>query len=280
LTLSVSDKRRLIEADANIISISRQCELLGISRSGLYYQPAEESPENLSLMKKIDEQYIKTPFYGSRRMAAFLKKEGEDANRKRVQRLMRLMGIEAIYPKPRTTIKSEDHKIYPYLLQGVSIVRPNQVWSTDITYIRTLRGFLYLVAIIDWYSRYILSWGLSNTLDRYFCIEALKEALDRGKPEIFNSDQGSQFTSVEFTGILKAADVKISMDGRGRVFDNIFVERLWRTIKYEEVYIKDYEDGPSAYKGLSVYIPFYNDERLHQSLNYLTPSAIYHGVSN
>lgn len=280
MTLSVSDKRRLIEADANIISISRQCELLGISRSGLYYQPAEESPENLSLMKKIDEQYIKTPFYGSRRMAAFLKKEGEDANRKRVQRLMRLMGIEAIYPKPRTTIKSEDHKIYPYLLQGVSIVRPNQVWSTDITYIRTLRGFLYLVAIIDWYSRYILSWGLSNTLDRYFCIEALKEALDRGKPEIFNSDQGSQFTSVEFTGILKAADVKISMDGRGRVFDNIFVERLWRTIKYEEVYIKDYEDGPSAYKGLSVYIPFYNDERLHQSLNYLTPSAIYHGVSN
>jgi putative transposase len=280
LTLSVSDKRRLIEADANIISISRQCELLGISRSGLYYQPAEESPENLSLMKKIDEQYIKTPFYGSRRMAAFLKKEGEDANRKRVQRLMRLMGIEAIYPKPRTTIKSEDHKIYPYLLQGVSIVRPNQVWSTDITYIRTLRGFLYLVAIIDWYSRYILSWGLSNTLDRYFCIEALKEALDRGKPEIFNSDQGSQFTSVEFNGILKAEDVKISMDGRGRVFDNIFVERLWRTIKYEEVYIKDYEDGPSAYKGLSVYIPFYNDERLHQSLNYLTPSAIYHGVSN
>lgn len=257
------------------ISIVRQCELLDIARSGFYYEPVQESCLNLELMRRIDEQYTQTPFYGSRRMAAWLNREKYEVNRKRVQRLMRVMGIEAIYPKPRTTFKDEEHEIYPYLLGSVEIIRPNQVWATDITYIRMQRGFLYLVAILDWYSRYVLSWALSNSLERSFCIEALETALNKEKPEYFNTDQGCQFTSTDFTSVLKDAGVQISMDGRGRFLDNIFTERLWRTVKYEEVYIKDYTDGLDAYDNLSRYLLFYNNERLHQSLGYRTPGEVH-----
>ena len=221
-------------------------------------------------MRRIDEQYLLTPYYGSRRMAEEL-----GYNRKRIQRLMRMMGIEAIYCKPRTTIRDKAHKIYPYLLRDVEITHPDQVWSTDITYIPLQHGFLYLVAVMDWYSRYVLSWRLSNTMDVAFCLEALDEALDQGKPEIFNSDQGSQFTALAFTGRLEAAGVAISMDGRGRAIDNVFVERLWRSVKYEEVYLHSYEDGWEAAERLGVYFQFYCERRIHQSLNYRTPASVY-----
>ncbi len=221
-------------------------------------------------MRAIDEQYLATPFYGSRRMAKQL-----GVNRKRVQRLMRRMGIEAIYPKPRTTLRSPGHKIYPYLLRNVEIVRPDQAWSTDITYIPMRHGFLYLVAVIDWYSRFVLSWRLSNTMDTRFCLEALEVALSTGRPEIFNSDQGSQFTSVAFTERLEAADVAVSMDGRGRAIDNVFVERLWRSVKYEEVYLKDYVTAWEAEESLSAYFDFYCHRRIHQSLDYRTPADVY-----
>jgi putative transposase len=273
-SLSVDVRRSLVERDGEL-SMARQCELLAIPRSGLYYEPAGESELNLLLMRKIDEQYTKTPFYGSRRMAAWLARKGHEVNRKRVQRLMRLMGVEAIYPKRKTSLKDQEHEIYPYLLRGLPIVRPNQVWATDITYIRMHRGFVYLVAILDWFSRYVLAWQLSNTLDRAFCLAALEEALSRGTPEIFNSDQGCQFTSTDFTGRLKAAGIQVSMDGRGRVFDNIFTERLWRSVKYEEVYLKDYSDVPDVYGGLTHYFAFYNDERLHQALDYNTPREVH-----
>jgi putative transposase len=231
-------------------------------------------------MRKIDEQYLKTPFYGSRRMAAHLIRHGDEVNRKRVQRLMGLMGLEAIYRKPRLSLRDENHEVFPYLLRNVAIVRPDQVWSTDITYLPMRRGFLYLVAIIDWYSRYVLSWQLSNTLDTTFCIAALEEALSGPRaPDIFNTDQGSQFTSKDFTGLLKAHGITISMDGRGRFLDNIFIERLWRAVKYEEVYLNPYENGLDAHNGLGKYFPFYNVERPHQSLNYQTPSEIYFGVA-
>jgi putative transposase len=234
-----------------------------------------KTEENLQLMRLLDEQYTHTPFYGIGRMTAWLRTQGYEVNHKRVARLMRLMGIEAIYPKPRLSRAGEQEQRYPYLLRNVSIERVNQVWSTDITYIRLRQGFLYLVAILDWFSRYVLAWQTSITLDTSFCLEALEQALRLGQPEIFNSDQGVQFTSHDFTGRLQAANIRISWDGRGRVFDNIFVERLWRTVKYEEVYLKDYDTVPTALANLKQYFLFYNEQRLHQALDYQTPAAVF-----
>ena len=260
----------MVDADHASLSVRRQCELLGLQRSTWYYEPVAESAVNLALMRQIDEQYLRTPFYGSRKLSVLL-----GANRKRVQRLMRLMGIEAIYPKRRTTWPGVGHKIYPYLLRNVAVTRPDQVWASDITYVPLRHGFLYLVAVMDWCSRYVLSWRLSNTLTGSFCLEALDEALLRARPEIFNSDQGSQFTAVAFTSRLEALSVAISMDGRGRAIDNVFVERLWRSVKYEEVYLKDYTDGWQAESSLAAYFRFYNDQRIHQSLGYRTPADVY-----
>jgi putative transposase len=257
------------------LSVVLQCKLLGISRSGLYYQPVGISQEDLTLMKLIDCQYLVTPFYGTRRMSAWLKKQGHQVNRKRVRRLMRIMGLKAIYRRPRTSKPAPGHKIYPYLLSGMEITRPNQVWSADITYIPMARGFLYLVAIIDWYSRYVISWRLSNTMDSGFCIEALKDALRKGRPDIFNTDQGAQFTDEAFTGLLQQHGVRISMDGKGRYNDNLFIERLWRTVKYEEVYLKAYQNGRDARVGIGDYFRFYNLERPHQALSYLTPAEVF-----
>jgi len=230
---------------------------------------------NLGLMDLIDRQYLKTPFYGSRRITAYLRQYGHEVNRKRVQRLMRLMGLKGICPGPNLSKRRQEHKVYPYLLKGLSIDRPNLVWSTDITYIRIRDGFIYLMAVLDWYSRYVLSWMLSNSLDARFCLDGLLEALEQSSPEIFNTDQGSQFTSDEFLAPLKKREIKISMDGKGRVFDNIFVERLWRTVKYEEVYLKDYQTVREAKQSLKSYFEFYNNERLHQSLGYLPPASVY-----
>lgn len=267
----------MIEYGDKAIPISRQCELLGLSRSGYYYQPAGEGPLNLQLINLIDEQYTTTPFYGVEKMTAWLKRQGYIVNPKRVRRLMRKMGLEAIYPRRNLSLSSVGHKKYPYLLRGVMIDRPDQVWCADITYIRMAQGFLYLVAIMDWYSRYVLAWRLSNTLDAGFCLEALDMALAISQPEIFNTDQGVQFTSMDFTGRLETCSVKISMDGRGRVFDNIFVERLWRSVKYEEVYIHSYESVRDAYNNLTRYFQLYNRERLHESLGYRTPHEVYFG---
>jgi putative transposase len=257
------------------VSVRRQCELLGLNRSSLYYEPVGAAAEDLRLMRLIDEQYTACPFYGSRRMTAWLIERGEGVNRKRVQRLMRVMGLEAIYPKPRTSRPGEGHKVYPYLLRGVTIERPDQVWSADITYVPMASGFMYLAAVIDWYSRYVVAWRLSNTLDGSFCTEMLEEALGSGKPEVFNTDQGAQFTAAAFTGRLESAGVAVSMDGRGRALDNVFVERLWRSVKYEDIYIRGYEAVPELHRGLGRYFAFYNDERLHQSLGYRTPAAVY-----
>jgi len=248
---------------------------LGISRSGLYYQPAGISEEDLTLMKLIDRQYLATPFYGARKIAAWLKSQGQWVNRKRVRRLMRMMGLKAIYRRPRTSQPAPGHKIYPYLLNGMKITRPNQVWAADITYIPMARGFLYLIAIIDWYSRYVLAWRLSNTLEADFCVEALQEALRKGRPDIFNTDQGAQFTSEAFTGLLEQNGVRISMDGKGSYKDNLFIERLWRTVKYEEVYLKAYQDGRDARAGIGDYFRFYNTERSHQALGYRTPAEVF-----
>lgn len=259
------------------LSLRRQCELLGINRASLYYRAVGEGAENLELMRLIDEQYTHCPFYGSRRLSAWLQGQGFEVNRKRVARLMRVMGLEAVYPKPRLSQPGEGHKIYPYRLQQVQIERVNQVWSTDITYIRLAQGFVYLVAVMDWFSRYVLSWALSLTLEVDFCIEALRGALRRGRPEIFNSDQGSQFTSERFTGELEARSIVISMDGRGRCLDNIFIERLWRSLKYEEVYLRDYRAVSEAREGIGRYLQFYNHQRLHQSLGYRTPAAVHAG---
>ena len=256
----------------------RQCDLTGLTRSSWYYDPVEESREDLELMRQIDEQYTRTPFYGSRRMVVELGKLGWRVNRKRVQRLMRQMGLEAIYPKPRLSKPALGQKIYPYLLRGLRIDRPNQVWSTDITYVRLRGGFVYLVAILDWYSRYVLSWEVSTSMDTSFCLSALDWALKKGKPEIFNSDQGAQFTSVDFTSRLSEAGIRISMDGRGRALDNVFVERLWRTVKWEEIYLKDYNNVPDAIDNLARYFPFYNAERPHQALDYRTPEAVFYGT--
>jgi putative transposase len=254
--------------------------LLGLSRSSLYYAPAGETPENLRLMRLMDEQYTAYPFFGSRRMTAWLVRQGEAVNRKRVQRLLRLMGLEAIYPKPRTTVAGRGHRVYPYLLRGVSIERADQVWSADITYIPLRSGFMYLAATIDWYSRYVVAWRLSNTLDSSFCQDMLKEALSTGQPEVFNTDQGVQFTAQAWTGCLESAGVAVSMDGRGRCLDNVFVERLWRSVKYEDVYLRGYEAVPELEHGLRRYFSFYNGERPHQSLDYRTPGEVYGERSN
>jgi putative transposase len=268
----------LVESDHPDLSVRRQCELLGLNRSTLYYEPTGATPEDLRLMRLIDEQYTACPFYGSRRMTAWLTRRGEEVNRKRVQRLMRVMGLEAIYPKPRLSAAGRGHKIYPYLLRGVKVERPDQVWSTDITYVPMEAGFMYLAAVIDWYSRYVISWKLSNTLDGSFCLEMLEEALRGGRPEVFNTDQGVQFTAEAFTGRLLSAGVAVSMDGRGRALDNVFVERLWRSVKYENIYIQGYDSVTGLHRGLKEYFAFYNEERLHQSLGYDTPGAVYRGA--
>jgi putative transposase len=257
------------------LSVRRQCELLGLSRSSLYYEPGGEAAEDLRLMRRIDEQYTARPFYGSRRMTVWLNEQGEEVNRKRVQRLMRVMGLEAIYPKPRLSLAGKGHRIYPYLLRGVKVERRDQVWSTDITYVPMPSGFMYLAAVIDWYSRYVIGWRLSNTLDGSFCLEMLEDALRGGKPEVFNTDQGVQFTAAAFTGRLESAGVAVSMDGRGRALDNVFVERLWRSVKYEDIYIKDYERVPELELGLTAYFRFYDEDRPHQSLEYRTPGEVY-----
>lgn len=259
------------------LSVREQCKLLELNRSSYYYEPKPEDEYNLLLMNLIDEQYTRTPFYGSPRLTAWLRRQGYLVNRKRVQRLMSLMGISAIYPTKSTSQPGEGHKIFPYLLKDFEVGRPNQVWSADITYIRLRLGFLYLVAIMDWFSRYILAWALSNTLDVNFCLEALKEALRKGNPDIFNTDQGSQFTSDDFTGILLGNEVQVSMDSKGRALDNVFVERLWRSVKYENVYLNNYESARDARWGLREYFEFYNNERPHQSLGYRTPAEV-HGV--
>lgn len=275
--MALDQKRSLIEPDHARLSIFRQCELLGLNRSSWYYEPCGMSGDEEDLLRLIDAQYTRTPFYGVRRMAVYLREQGHLVNQKRVRRLMRLMGIEAIYPKPKLSQRDEGHKVFPYLLRGFEIHRPDQVWASDITYIRMHRGFVYLVAIIDWYSRYVLAWSVSVTMDVHFCLEALEKALNLGKPGIFNTDQGSQFTSREFTGLLLGGGIRISMDGRGRVFDNIFIERLWRSVKYEEVYLKEYQDVLSCIEGLRAYFRFYNDERPHQALGYKTPKEVYRG---
>ena len=278
--MSLARRRQLVDGEHPSLSITRQCALLGVSRSGLYYRPKGVSREDLTLMQAMDRQYLETPFYGSRRMKAWLVRQGCQVSRKRVQRLMRIMGLRAIYRRPRTSRAAPDHRVYPYLLENVKVAEPNQVWAADITYLPMARGFLYLVAIMDWHSRYVVAWRLSNTLEADFCVEALQEALGRGRPGIFNTDQGSQFTSREFTQVLRDHGVRISMDGKGRYADNIFVERLWRTVKYEEVYLKAYADAKEARRELGAYFRFYNDQRPHQALGYRTPAEVYHQAMN
>jgi putative transposase len=269
-------KRSMIQTDHPQLSVCRQCQLLGLPRSSFYYEPARETAENLVLMHLIDRQYTAQPVYGSRRMMIWLQDQGHEVNRKRVQRLMRLMGLEAIYPKPKLSAPGQGHKIYPYLLRNVAIVRVNQVWSTDITYVPLPSGFMYLAAVIDWHSRYVIAWRLSNTLDGSFCLELLDEALSQGQPEVFNTDQGVQFTAAAFTSRLEKAAVAVSMDGKGRCLDNVFVERLWRTVKYEDIYLRGYATVRALTEGLSRFFPFYNDERPHQALDYRTPAEVYH----
>lgn len=260
------------------LTVTRQCELLGVPRASYYYEPKPESERNLRLMRMIDEQYLMTPFYGSRLMTEHLKKSGEDVNRKRLQRLLRIMGLETMYPKPRTSIGNKEHYKYPYLLKKLNIVEPDQVWGTDITYVPTEAGYLYLVAILDLFSRYVVSWAFSDNLESDFCIRATKKAFERGKfPKILNSDQGTQYTSKAYVDLLKENGVAISMSGKGRCWDNIFVERLWRSFKYEEVYLKNYSTGKEANEGVNWYFNFYNKERLHSSLGYKTPGMIYSG---
>lgn len=277
LDLTLEQKRNAIEPANKRIAVYRQCELLGLSRSSLYYKPRGRTEYNEMLMKLIDEQYVETPFYGIDKMTEFLCCQGCRVNHKRVRRLMRQMGLEAVYPRRKRglSISDRQHKIYPYLLRDVEITRSDQVWSADITYVRMYRGWLYLVAVMDWFSRYVLSWEVSTTLESEFCVTALKGALGYGRPEVFNTDQGSQFTSDDFTKVLLDAGVQISMDGKGRVFDNIFVERLWRTVKVEEVYLRDYQTVAEARYGLGRYFEFYNNRRFHQALDYRRPAEVY-----
>lgn len=265
----------MIENHHPDISIRRQCELIGLNRSTFYTEPDGETALNLQLMRLIDEQYLRTPFYGYPKMTVELRRQGYLVNRKRVARLMQKMGLQAVVPHQKLSQPAPGHRIYPYLLRGLAITRPDQVWSTDITYIPMVKGFMYLVVIIDWYSRYVLDWQLSNTLDGAFCLDTLNQALGRAQPEIFNTDQGAQFTAHTFTGRLAEADIRISMDGRGRALDNIFVERLWRSVKYEDIYLKQYETVPALERGLQNYFDFYNHERPHQSLGYRVPSEVY-----
>lgn len=266
----------LIDAHNSELSIADQCRLLGLSRSSYYHNPLGESELNIQLMHRIDELYTAHPFLGVRKMTTFLQREGHPVNRKRIYRLMRQMGLQAIYQKPNLSKKHPEHRIYPYLLRGLKITHSNQVWSSDITYIRLHGGFIYLTAVIDWYSRFVLSWELSNSLDKRFCLLALEDALGQSNPKIFNTDQGSQFTSDEFTGKLTENQILVSMDGRGRYLDNIFVERLWRSVKYEDIYLKCYSTMSETYEGLSEYFNFYNNVRPHQSLDYRTPAEVYY----
>jgi putative transposase len=278
LNYSSDEKRQIIEPKHSQISIRRQCELIGLNRSNFYYEPQPiASEEDLELMKLIDEEYMRHPFYGTRKMARYLNDQGHRVNRKRVQRLYRIMGIQAVYPKRNLSKSNPAHKVYPYLLRGLNINRSNQVWCIDITYIRLEKGFAYLTAIMDWHSRYVLNWTLSPTLEGSFCVDLLRETIQKyGAPEIFNSDQGSQFTSPKFTQILKDNDIKISMDGKGRALDNVFIERLWRSVKYECVYLRSLEDIQSARDSLNEYLSFYNKGRHHQALGYRTPAMLYH----
>jgi putative transposase len=267
----------MIDTNNTKVSIARQCELLGLPRSSFYYRATSETAANLALMRVIDETYLLYPFFGSRQMTRWLRRHGHQINRKRVRRLMRLMCLEAIYRKPNLSRANAAHKVYPYLLRGVVIDRPNQVWATDITYIPVKGGFAYLCAVIDWHSRKVLAWELSNTLDAAFCVRVLEEALRRyGVPDIFNTDQGSQFTSSEFTGVLLTKKIRISMDGKGRCLDNVYVERIWRSVKYENVYLNAYDNIVAAKDGLAEYFHFYNDLRPHSSLEDRTPSQAYH----
>jgi len=276
--MSRKQRKQVIEAERREPSISRQCQLLDLSRSSFYYEPQPIDPEDLELMRLIDEQYLKTPVFGSRSMVRHFWRQGRKVNRKRIQRLMRLMGIEAIYPKPHISRPHPEHRIYPYLLRELPIDHANQVWAADITYVGMSRGYMYLVAIIDWHSRKVLSWRLSNTLESDFCVEALQEALSRyGRPDIFNTDQGSQFTSTAFTQVLKDHGIAISMDGRGRCQDNIFIERLWWTIKHHYLYLHSFLSGSELHQGLSGWIRFYNEERGHSSLDDRTPDEVYYG---
>jgi len=276
--MSRGERKTMITRDAPELSLSHQCRLLSIGRSSFYYVSKGESSENLELLRRIDELFLKYPFYGSRQMVRQLRREGIRIGRHRVRRLMRLMGLEAIYQAPRTSDPHPEHRIYPYLLRSLEITRPNQVWCADITYIPVQRGFLYLVAIMDWATRHVLAWRLSNTMDASFCVDALNEALsNHGEPEIFNTDQGSQFTSLDFTGVLKSAGITISMDGRGRCMDNIFIERLWRSLKYEAVYLHELTDGFKAQRVIGTWINFYNTERPHSALGGRTPAESYGG---
>ena len=257
--------------------MARQCELVGLARASYYYRPTAASAEDLALLRLLDEQYTRTPFYGVRRMTWVLRQQGDAVNLKRVRRLLRTLGLAALAPQPGTSRRAPEHRVYPYLLRGVTIERVDQVWSTDITYIRLRSGFAYLAVVLDWHSRYVLSWALSNSLEVGFCLEVLEAALARGRPEVFNTDQGAQFTSPAFTGRLAARGVRISMDGRGRALDNVFVERLWRSVKYEEVYLQDYGGMGDAQRGLGRYFGFYNEERPHQALGYQPPGRVYRG---
>lgn len=265
----------MIETNHPSLSIRRQCQLVGLNRATFYHQPTGETELNLALMRVIDAEYTRTPFYGYRKMTARLQQLSYPVNRKRVARLMGVMGLQAVYPRPGTSMPDQQHRKYPYLLRGLRLTQPNQVWSADITYVPMAQGFMYLVAIMDWFSRLVLTWQLSNTLDGLFCLEALRLALHKGKPDIFNTDQGVQFTAHDFTDELETHQIRISMDGRGRAFDNIFIERLWRSVKYEDIYIHDYPTVPALETGLENYFQFYNYERPHQSLAYRTPAEIH-----
>lgn len=274
----MNERKSLIDREGSCYSLRKQCHLLGINWSTLYYEPVGISPPDQEMMNLLDEQHTKTPFYGVRKMTKFLWSKGYDVGRDHVRTLLRRMGLKAVFAKPNLSKPHPEHTVYPYLLKDLTIERPNQVWSTDITYIRLAQGFAYLMVIIDWYSRHVLSWRLSNTLENSFCLEALEEALIKyGSPEIFNSDQGSQFTSQEFISRLTERKISLSMDGRGRVFDNIFVERFWRSVKYENVYLNGYQNIPEARNGLTQYFKFYNQERFHQALAYKTPWQVYSG---
>lgn len=273
--MSRAERLAIIDRGHRVLSVRRQCELLDLSRASAYRPAPATDPEDLALMRRLDALYLAHPFYGSRRMTAVLRGEGHKINRKRVQRLMRMMGLEALAPKPGTSRKSPENRVYPYLLRHLTIDRPNQVWCADITYVPMAQGFMYLVVIMDWASRCVLAWRLSNTLDSSFCVAALEEALARGKPEIFNTDQGVQFTSAAFTDVLSAAGIAISMDGRGRWMDNVFVERLWRSLKYEEIHLRDYANALEARSGIGRWITFYNRQRVHSALGYRTPEAIW-----
>ena len=276
--MSPVQRLALVDREDPALSVAAQCRLLKVARSTLYYQPAPVDPDDLALMRRMDELYLASPFYGSRRMVAVLRRDGWTVNRKRVRRLMRVMGLEAIYQKPNTSKGHPAHKVYPYLLRDLVIKRPNQVWCADITYIPMARGFVYLVAVMDWFSRRVLAWRLSISMDADFCVDALQDALARhGKPEIFNTDQGVQFTSADFVAVLESRGIRISMDGKGRFLDNIFIERLWRSLKYEEVFIKAYGSVMEARRGIGGWLSFYNEERPHQALGYRTPRGVFDG---